>query len=184
MSKVLVCVNDGLLKLRIKRILSEQNYSYQITDKPIKRDDLINYDFIVIHTSYKLSNLYNFIENAVINKLATIIYITTNVSSNPFRKLKNHSNLIYVGEDKMDIELPFSIELIKKYNLQIKELSKENKKLNKKLEESNIINKCKRLLINNGMTEDEAHKHILRYAMDNHIDKMEACNRLLTTNSD
>ncbi|MBI9009970.1 MAG: ANTAR domain-containing protein [Tenericutes bacterium] len=184
MSKVLVCVNDGLLKLRIKRILSEKNYSYQITDKPIKRDDLNNYDCIVIHTSYRLSNLYSFIENAVINKLATIIYITTNVSSNPFRKLKNHSNLIYVGEDKMDIELPFSIALLEKYNLQIKELSIENTKLNKKLEENTLINKCKRLLINNGMTEDEAHKHILKFAMDNHIDKMEACNRLLTTNSD
>jgi AmiR/NasT family two-component response regulator len=184
MLNILVCINDGLLKIRIKRILSEKNYAYQITDKPIKKDDLIKYDFVIIHTSYRLSNLFNFIENAVLQKLVTIIFLTSNVSSSPFRKLKNHSNLIYVNENKMDVELPFSISLFEKYNTQINELSKENVKLNRKIEENYLFNKCKRLLIKNGFVEDDAHRHILKYAMDNHIDKIEACKRLLLANSE
>jgi AmiR/NasT family two-component response regulator len=84
----------------------------------------------------------------------------------------------------MDIELPFSISLFEKYNVQIKELNRENIKLNRKVEETYLINMCKRKLINKGLTEEKAHKHILKYAMDNHIDKIEACNRLLSINSD
>lgn len=184
MLNILVCVNDGLLKIRIKRILSEKNYTYKITDRPIKRGDLIKYDFIIIHSSYKLANLYNFIENAVVQKLSTIIYVTSNVNSNPFRKLSDHENLIEIDENKLDVELPISISLFEKYNAQIRNLHKENKKLNKKLTESKLLSKCKRILIKNGLSEEEAHKHILKYAMDNHIDKIEACNRLLANNSE
>lgn len=184
MLNILVCINDGLLKIRIKRILAEKNFAYQITDKPIKRDDLNRYNLIVIHSSYRLSNLYSFIENAVLQKLSTIIYVTTNLSSNSFRKLKDHANLIYVNENKMDVELPFSISLFKKYNDQIYELNKENLKLNKKVEDNYLFNKCKRLLIKNGYTEEEAHRYILKFSMDNHIDKIEACKRLLVDNSE
>lgn len=184
MNKVLVCISDGLLKIRIKRVLNENNYSYHITDKPIRKDDLIKYDFIILHTSYKLSNLNNFIENAVINKLTTIIYLTSNVNSNSFRKLKDHTNLIYVDENKMDIELPFSMALFKKYSSQIEELNNEKIVLSKKIEENRLMNKCKRYLIKKGFTEERAHKHILKYAMDNHLDKIEACNRLLAINSE
>lgn len=132
MINILVCINDGLLKIRVKRILSEKNLTFQITDKPIKRDDLIKFDIVIIHTSYRLANLYNFIENAVLQKLVTFIYLTSNVNSNPFRKFVNHSNLIYVDENKMDVELPLSISLYEKYNSQIKELNKENTTLKKK----------------------------------------------------
>ena len=47
-----------------------------------------------------------------------------------------------------------------------------------------MMNKCKRMLYEKNFTEEEAHKYILKYAMDNHIDKIEACNRLLKSNSD
>lgn len=184
MTNILICINDGLLKLRINRILSEKNYAFQITDKPIKRDDLVKYDFVIIHTSYRLSNLYNFIQNAIIQEICNIIYITSNINMNPFNKLNEHTNLVLVDENKMDIELPLSINLLDKYSKQINKLSKENKKLSKKIEENTIINNCKRFLIKKGFSEEEAHKHILQYAMNNHIDKIEACNRLLTNNSE
>ncbi|XMB71536.1 hypothetical protein RJI07_05315 [Mycoplasmatota bacterium WC30] len=181
---MLVCVNDGLLKLRINRILSEKNYAFTLTGKPIKRDDLVRYDLIIIHSSYKLANLYNFIENAVIQKLATIFYITTNINSNPFRKFKQHTNLVYIDENKMDVELALSISLYEKYNNQIEKLSAENIKLTKALQEKNLMKKCKRFLIKKGLTEEEAHKYILKYAMNNHIDKIEGCKRLLEINSE
>jgi AmiR/NasT family two-component response regulator len=63
-------------------------------------------------------------------------------------------------------------------------LNIENTKLNIKVEENFLLNKCKRTLIKNGFSEEEAHKYILKYAMDNHINKIEACNRLLEKNSD
>ncbi len=184
MIKILVCINDGLLKLRINRILSEKNYSFTLTNKPIRRDDLIRYDLIIIHSSYKLANLYNFIENAVIQKLATIFYVTTNINSSPFGKFKEHTNLVYIDENKMDVELAISISLYEKYNIQIEKLSSENIKLSKSLKEKNLMNKCKRLLMKKGYSEEEAHRYILKYAMNNHLDKIECCNRLLAINSE
>ncbi len=184
MNKLLVCINDDLLKLRIKRILSEKHFAYTITDKPVKRDDLIQYDIVIVHSSYRLSNLYNFIENAVIQKLATFLYITTNINSNPFRKFQDHTNLIFIDEHKMDGEIPLSLGLFEKYNKQIKTLTDENSRLKIDLQELQLMSQCKRKLMQKGLNEDEAHKFILKYAMDNHLDKIEACNRLLRSNSE
>ena len=111
MFNILVCINDGLLKIRIKRILSENNFKHTFTDKPIKRSDLNNYELVIIHSSYRLTNLFGFIENAVLQKLTTILYVTTNSSSNPFRKFNDYSNIIFVDELKLDVELPLSISL-------------------------------------------------------------------------
>lgn len=84
----------------------------------------------------------------------------------------------------MDIELPYAIELYSKYAAQIEGLNKEKNKLSKKIEETNNYNRCKLMLIGKGYSEEDAHKYILKYAMDNQIDKNEACNRLLGVNTE
>lgn len=184
MFKILVCINDDLLKLRIKRILSEKNFAYTITDKPIKRDDLLLYEVVLIHSSYRLPNLFQFIENAVISNLATFLYISTNINSNPFRRFQDHINIIFIDEHRMDVEIPLSLDLFDKYSKQIIKLNNENQKLKDDLKEMQLMNRCKRQLMQEGYSEDEAHKHILKFAMDHHIDKIEACNRLLNSNSE
>lgn len=184
MTKILVCINDNLLKLRIQRLLSEKAYDFTITDRPVKRADLIQYDMTWIHSTYHLTDLFHFIENAVLQQVTTIVYITTNVNSNPFRRFHEHPNLIFVDEHKMDIELVAVIQMFEKYTKQIKQLTKENQTLSKQLEENTLMNRCKRILIQRGYSEEEAHKYIQKYAMDNHISKIEACNRLLADNSE
>ncbi len=179
MKKILVCLDDGLLKIRIQNILIEHQYAHEITNKPIRRDDLYRYSMVVVHTSYKLSNLYQFIENAILQKLTTIVYLTQNTKSNPFRRFYDHPNLVYVEESKMDVELPMAIQMINKYHDQIEGLMSENKRLKQQLEENLMISKCKRHLIQKGLSEDEAHQYILKFAMDHNIDKLEACHRLL-----
>ncbi|HOO43653.1 MAG TPA: hypothetical protein PKU69_01155 [Bacillota bacterium] len=184
MLSVIACVSDGLLKLRLTKLLSAQNRQFSITDKPIKRDDATHYDVTIIHSTYRMTELYHFIENVVIQKLTTVIYITSNVNSNPFRKFVNHTHLIFVDENKMDIELPLALELIDKQKDQIQHLANEKIKLERQIKELNTMNRCKRMLMHQGLTEEEAHQKILKFAMDNHIDKIEACNRLLDINSE
>lgn len=179
---MLVCINDGLLKIRLSQLLAKKGYQFYITNKPVKIADLIYYDIVLVHSSYKINDLLNFIENVVLKKLTTIMYITTNINSNPFRKFNEHPNLIFIDENKMDVEINLAIEMIKKYSLQISKLKENNVKLNKKVYELQIINKCKRMLIKKGYTEELAHKYILKYAMENQINKIEACNRLLADN--
>ncbi len=184
MINILVCINDGLLKIRINRLLTSQGYHFMSTDKPIKRTDLSNYDAVIVHSTYRLPNLISFIENAVIYKLSTVIYVTSNPLSNPFRKFHDHPNLISVDEVKMDVELPFALNMLDKYSDQLKKLNQENVKLSQNLNEVNMMAKCKRKLMKTGYTEEEAHKYILQYAMDNHLNKYDACKCLLEINSD
>ncbi len=179
MNNIIVCINDGLLKLRIRDVLNKQNISFQITDKPIKKDDLYMYDLVIIHTSYKLNGLNSFIESVVLNKLATIFLVTTNVNSNVYRHLENSPNLMIIDESRMSFEIPLSILNYNKFNHIIKELESRNRELSEKLEETRLMNQCKRYLMSEGHTENQAHKYIVKYAMDNQINKIEACKRLL-----
>lgn len=184
MLTILACVSDALLKLRINKLLSERNDRFVITDKPVKRDDLVRYDVIVIHSTYRMTDLFGFIENAVLQKQATVFYITTNINSNPFRKFTEHTHLIFIDEHKLDIELPFALKMFEKYDSRIKQLTQENLQLNKQWNEQKAMNQCKRALMKQGMSEEQAHQHILKFAMDHHVDKTEACHRLLEINSE
>ncbi len=183
MEKVLVCVNDGLLKIRIKRILSEKNISHDIISNPIKRSELLNHSLIIIHTSYKLANQFKFVENVISEGLTTVIYITSNPTSNQFIALKDNPNLILIDESKMDVELSLAIKIYNKLQKDIQSLRKKSEKLEKSLNSEKIMSRCKRVLMTDGFSEDEAHKEILKFAMDKKISKEEACKRLIEMNS-
>ena len=180
MEKVLVCVNDGLLKIRLQRVLSDNNLSYDFTRNPIKSSDLFRYALIIIHSSYNLPNLYKFIENVIIKGEITIIYITTNTRSNQFIKFDKSPNLIIVDENKMDIEINLAINIYNKLYKDIKILRENNEYLKKTLENEKLMTKCKKILMKEGLDEDQAHKLILKYAMDNKINKEQACKRLIS----
>jgi hypothetical protein len=179
MNKVLVCVNDGLLKIRLDRLLSEKNISHTITSNPIKRNELILYSYVIIHSSYKLTDLYKFVENIITGELITVIYITSNPASNRFIKFKDNPHLILIDENKMDVELNLAINIYNKLQNNISTLQNKSNVLEKKLKSEKLMAKCKRFLMNQGLSEDEAHKEILKYSMDNKISKDEACNRLM-----
>lgn len=184
MEKVLVCVNDGLLKIRFNRILSEKNISHTITTNPIKRSDLLSYSLIIIHSSYKLTSLFKFVENIISEGITTVIYISSNPSSHQFIAFKDNPNLILVDENKMDIELSLAIKIYQKLQKDIQLLRNKLKKLERKLDSEKLFAKCKRILMQGeGQTEEAAHKSILKYAMDNKITKEEACKRLINVNS-
>ncbi len=180
MDKILVCINDGLLKIRIKRILSENDIPHIFTSNPIKSSDLFRYAIIIIHSSYKLANLFKFVEKALVNGDVTIIFISSNPASSQFLKFRDYPNLILVDENKMDTELKTSINIYNKLYSDIHELRKQKILLEKELNLQKLLNRCKRILMETGLTEEAAHKLILKYAMDNKITKEEACKRLIS----
>ncbi|MBN2876723.1 MAG: ANTAR domain-containing protein [Bacilli bacterium] len=172
------------MKLRINRILVDKNFPFTITDQPIRKDDLLRYDIVIIHSSYHITDLYGFVENAVLKQLSHFVYITSNVGANPYRKLSSYTNIVFVDENRMDIELPIALHLIGKYAKEVQTLKAEKLKIKQALDEMSIMSKCKRYLMKTGLSEEEAHQHILKYAMDNHLSKYDACNRLLADNSE
>lgn len=182
MKKFLICCEDEYLKLRFSKLLSENHYHYDITNQPIKKADLIDYSLIIIHSSYKLYQLQGFIENVIVAKQALIIYVSTNPFSSSFTHLKNQEYLILIDEYKLDTELVIAIRLFNKYQKIIDELRMTNAELNKNYLEKTNYFECKLILMEQGMKEVQAHQYILKYAMDNHLSKTEACKRLIEAN--
>jgi Skp family chaperone for outer membrane proteins len=179
MNRMLVCSEDGLFSLRIGRILTAGNYAYDIVKTPIRRDDLINYHLMIIHASYRLSGLTQFIEHLVLAKVIPVIYISSTIEIGGFQLLMKHPHFVFVDENKLDSELPVTIRLVAKYVKELKETRQEVQKVESNLESERLMAKCKKQLMDSGLSEEESHRKILKTAMDAHLDKRSACQRIL-----
>ncbi len=179
MNKILVCVEDGLLSIRIKRFLTERRFDTEITKNPVKTEELQMYDIVIIHSSYRISNLFGFIENLVLKNVISVIYLSLNPHGGLLQRLNQYANFTIIDEIKMDAELPLAISLHDKFEQKTKALEAENKKLRVKFQNDQAFLECKNYLISKGLTEEEAHRKILKLAMDNKISKYQMANRIL-----
>lgn len=180
MSKVLVCIEDSLLGIRIGRILTNKAIAYDLVNTPIKKEDLLRYDTLIIHSSYKLTGLYSFVEHVLIHQTLPVIYISLNTQSNTFQRLSGNEWFVHIDESKMDSELPLSLIMFQKSKHKFESLISENKDLTVKLKTEVAVTKCKKHLLSIGLSEEEAHKLILKAAMDNKISKYDACLKILS----
>lgn len=179
MKQVLVCVDDSLLQIRVSRILTAQNISYDITKNKIAKSDLINYDCLVIHSSYLLTGLYGFVENLVLSETIPVVFISLNGKLGSLQRLKEFPTFIYIDEVKMDAEMPIALQMFRKQTKRIDKIAAENKRLKQRLDTEKAMNTCKRLLIETGLNEEEAHQKILKTAMDEKISKYMACKKII-----
>jgi len=182
MNKVLVCIEDGLLTIRIQRILIDKSIPYEIVKTPIRKEDLIKYQFLIVHSSYKISGLYPFIENLLVNQVIPVIFITMNSLSSVMNRFQSNPSFVQIDENKMDNELPLAIILFQKQKQKIESLQEENKILSNKLKTEQAMNKCKKVLMGKGFTEELAHQMILKEAMNSKISKLDACLKILSEN--
>jgi hypothetical protein len=180
MKKILVCAEDGLSIIRIERLLSAKNIDFELSRTPIRRDDLFLYSILIIHTSWRLANIYQFIENAVITKNIPIIYVSPKKTIAPFVNIMNNSFFAIVDEDKIDGELPVTIDLMRKFSSELKKLELENRKIQNQMELEKLMILCKNLLMEEGLSENDAHQLILKQAMNDHISKYDACQKILS----
>ncbi|MDD3123279.1 MAG: hypothetical protein PHC62_07205 [Candidatus Izemoplasmatales bacterium] len=179
MTKVLVCIEDGMLRIRINRILTDKRIPFDIVKTPIRKDDLTRYQFLIIHSSYKISGLYQFIESLLVNQTIPIIFISMNSMSSILHRFQNNPFFVQIDEVKMDGELPLAITLFQKQTLKLESLIEENKALKTKLNTEQAMSKCKKLLMSEGLSEEEAHQLILKTAMDFKISKFDACIKII-----
>jgi len=182
MKKLLVCAEDSLSIIRIERLLNAKNQAFDCVKSPIRKDDLLRYRLLIIHSSWRLANLYQFIEQLVISKTIPVIFITPNISIAPFTKIISLPYFTLVDEGKLDSELPITIDITTKFIQEFEKLQLEVQSSKNKLELSKLMDECKKSLMAKGLSEPEAHSAILKLAMDAHISKYDACLRILNEN--
>ncbi|HOP57063.1 MAG TPA: hypothetical protein PLH02_01430 [Bacillota bacterium] len=177
--RILACVNDGLLAIRIQNILRANGLSPDIASHPIQSDEAGRYDIVVIHESYRITDLYGFTENIVTRKNIPVVFLSSNPAGAILRRLSSYPGFMLADEMKMDSELPVILVMYDKYLEKNKALENENRKAKSKIANGKLFQQCKEYLISTGMSEDEAHKKILKTAMDEKIGKYDAALKIL-----
>lgn len=179
MSRILVCSEDGLASLRIGRILSEGHHVHEIVKTPIQTDGLFHFDLLIIHSSYRLAGLTQFIEHLVLGRIIPVLYVSSTIAIGSFRSLMDHPYFLLIDENKLDSELAPTIRLMLKIIPEMKVLASKIQKAETDRDSEKMMQKCKKRLIESGMSEEEAHRFILKTAMDHHLNKHDACAKIL-----
>jgi len=183
MKKILVCADDSLSIIRVERLLLAKNLAYDIQKSPIKKDELFRFELIIIHSSWRLSNVFSFIENCVLTKTIPVLYVTSLINIAPFSKIINSSYFTILDENKLDIELPVALTLMIKFKTEIEKVQQEKKELINKEELKQTLKTCKNILIKKGFSENDAQQYILKKAMNNQISKYDACTQIIKENN-
>jgi regulator of replication initiation timing len=180
MRTVFIGVEDKLVEMQVERILKPKNLQLTFLSGPVTKEKVGQADLLIVHPSWRLPNLIPFMENLVVTKTVPIIYLQNVISTASFAKLASGSHFIRVSELKMEAELPVATELLLAFKAEMQPIVTENRALKSENELMKLMNQCKRHLMNQGLTEAQAHEKIVRTAMEERLSKHDACVRLLS----
>lgn len=182
MDKILVLVEDGLLKLRIARILRDKGYAHELLSTPIRAEELRLFQLLIVHSSYRLANLSGFLRNVLIPGGIPVLFLSQNPGAVTALINKDFPEFTYIDENRIDVELPLAITIHSKYQDKLRlETAKSKKQHNRETNEKMLL-MAKALLIKNGMTEKAAYELIRKRAMDEKVTKYIIAEKILKNN--
>lgn len=179
MPRVLVCGDDQLTNLRIGRVLSVRNIPFDVEKGQIRKDDLVRYDLVVVHSSCKMPHLSGFVENLVLSDHKPVVYLASEFAIGAIRPLLDQPLFAFVDDQRIDAELGIAVALLLKASSALISAADRAEKAAHRADLRRMMDECKKRLIDQGMTEEAAHALILRTAMDRQISKYDACARLM-----
>ncbi len=136
-----------------RRIISEQDFDLVIINSPL-RDE----------SGEKLSR------HIISKEISQVILIVKSDYYDEVSSLVEDDGVITIAKPINRSMLWFSLKLAKVAHNRMRKIRKENSKLVEKIEDIKIVSRAKSMLISYlNMTEEEAHKHIEREAMDGRV---------------
>ena len=129
------------------------------------------YDIVIIDSPLSDGKATDFLKDIYDKNDMGIIYA---VSADKYTKVSAYLvnyGIITVGKPIKDNSLELSIKLLLSMQDKIRESRRQAARLEEKMKELRIISRAKLLLVQNGMSEDEAHEHIIRTAMNTGLSK-------------
>ena len=181
--RVAIIKGNGYLDGRISRILANNNIKGDAITKVV-RSSFNEYDALIFTYQNNIPNLPKVLEQIVLEKRVQVLYITNTLSIGHFYNLYDDLYFHYVKEENMDILIPRLLETSKKYIGNIHQLQEENRRLNDELELIKNTNKAKRILINKGLSEADAHRFIIDQSMSKRLSKKKIVNLIIENKID
>lgn len=181
MVRVLVLSKDNTIKRNVINILDKTKYNILNADIDSKEafsySRKINAEVVIVHSSF-INNNYVLFDQLINNKRNLVIYLSSkfelgylySVIESPRFYLLN--DLKYQGLNEI-------LEIMEKNNAIIDKLEKKIDNLKDKVQEDKLVKQAKLLLINKGMTEEEAYKYILKKSMNERITKKQAAQKIM-----
>ena len=129
------------------------------------------YDIVIIDSPLSDGKATDFLKDIYDKNDMGIIYA---VSADKYTKVSAYLvnyGIITVGKLIKDNSLELSIKLLLSMQDKIRESRRQAARLEEKMKELRLISRAKLLLVQNGMSEDEAHEHIIRTAMNTGLSK-------------
>jgi len=183
MDKVLVLSTDTLFNNKVKRII---NLNLVFNDCDMNLNVISRFlnqekpQLLIVHHSVKCHNLSKLFDYLVTNKIIPVIYINNTVTFSQFYQVINDSYFLNLEENKMDVTLPVVIQILINLRQQITILNKQINKLETKLSGELLVYKAKMILMeDNKLSENEAHNHLIKEAMDKRVSKEQIAKEIL-----
>ena len=181
--RVAIVKSNGYLDGRISRVLTNNNIKGDVISKVV-RSTITEYDALIFSYQNNIPNIPKVLEQIVLEKRVQVVYVTNTLSIGQFYNLFDDLYFHYIKEENIDFLLPRMLETSMKYLKKIRILEEENKQVKEDLLLIKNTNKAKRILIQKGLSEAEAHRFIIDKAMSMRVSKKRLVNLIIENRID
>ncbi len=167
---------SGILKeFMVERIVTTS--TGQQTRRIISEQD---FDLVIINSPLKDESGENLSRYIISREASQVILIVKSDYYEEVSSLVENDGVITVAKPINKNMLWFSLKLSKAAHGRMKKIHKENVKLIERIEDIKIVSRAKSVLISYlNMTEEDAHKHIEREAMDGRVTRRSVAEGIL-----
>jgi response regulator NasT len=168
--RVAMVATGGYLDKQLSRILISNGIKGD-TVTSITRRVIDDYGIVVLSSNNEIPNLPVLIERLVLEQKVHVVFINKTSSIGQFYNVMNDMYFHLIQEYTCDVEFPLLVRTLEKIHNPYARLEKERDEYKDRLDTIQLTNKAKRILMNNGYTEEDAHQFIQKTAMDKRISK-------------
>ncbi len=180
---VLIVSSSEQFNMLVKKVLPDRRFDVIEVRKSAssaRRELLVReYDIVIINAPLSDGMGTDFVMDIVDKHSSGIIFaVPSEIYGNVNDHLIEYGALTISKPLKVD-ELERMIKLLIAMNDRLRKTQKKLHSLNEKMEELKVISRAKIMLVEKGMTEAEAHEHIIREAMNSGLTKRQVAEEII-----
>lgn len=181
--RVAILESRGHLDKRLMRLLAQHGVNGDIVPA-ITRRVIEEYSALVLSSYHEIPNLPVRIEQLVLEGSIHILYINKTAAIGPFYNVLHDMRFHLIQDWTLEVELPLLLRTLDKLDRPYRELERQYESLQDQYDLVVNTNKAKRVLMEHGYTEEDAHQFIQKTAMDRRISKKRLVNLIIQNKID
>lgn len=166
------------LNKQIIRSLQSHQIKGDLIDK-ITNKTLVSYDFLIVSSEQQPPIPIRVLEQIVLQKQIVLVFIHHQSNLNNLYNLLDDPFFLPVSKVNVIETLPSILITIFKWQKEVRALKTELETTSRVLKDNKNTLKAKRLLMNTGMSEEEAHSWIQKSAMEKRCKKSDVVNLII-----